>query len=391
VVTIDPRIEPVHALPLERLRERTSEKWREYDADVLPMFVAETDFPLAPAITAALHRAVDLGDTGYTASRNPLADAFAGFARRRYGWVVDPARVRSTADVSMGIVEILRRITSPGDRVIVTPPVYPPFYELIAEAGAVIERVPLVPTGTGWELDLPGLEAAFIGGARALLLCNPHNPTGTVHSRESLAEVARIAAASGARVVSDEIHAPLTQPDATFTPFLDAAPEAAEIGFAVASPSKAFNLAGLKCAVMVTAGEWPASIVQGMPDEVQWRTSQFGMLASVAALSPESDAWLDGLLLTLDENRALLAELLDEHLPGSRYVAPDAGYLAWVDLTALGWGRNPAKRILRDAKVAFHFGPSFGPEGDGHVRINFGCSPEVLREAMVRVGALVGS
>jgi cystathionine beta-lyase len=131
--------------------------------------------------------------------------------------------------------------------------------------------------------------------------------------------------------------------------------------------------------------------VRGMPVEVEWRTSQLGMLASVAALSPESDAWLDGLLVTLDRNRRLLGELLEEHLPGARYTPPDAGYLAWVDLGALGWGRNPAKRILRDAKVAFHFGPSFGAEGDGHVRINFGCSPEVLREAMARVGALVDS
>jgi cystathionine beta-lyase len=131
--------------------------------------------------------------------------------------------------------------------------------------------------------------------------------------------------------------------------------------------------------------------VRGMPVEVEWRTSQLGMLASVAALSPESDAWLNGLLRTLDENRVLLGELLTSNLPGARYLVPDAGYLAWVDLTALGWGRNPAKRILRDAKVAFHSGPAFGPEGAGHVRINFGCSPEVLREAMARVGALVDS
>ncbi|MGC5222967.1 MalY/PatB family protein [Micromonospora sp. DT81.3] len=390
-MTIDARTEPVQALPLERLRERTSEKWREYDADVLPMFVAETDFPLAPAISSALHRAIDLGDTGYTASRNPLAGAYAEFAQRRYGWTVDPAMVRSTADVSLGIVEILRRITNRGDRVVVTPPVYPPFYDLIEEAGAVDERVPLLRTATGWELDLDGIEAAFAAGARAFLLCNPHNPTGTVHSRESLAALARLAARFGVRVVSDEIHAPLTQPGVPFTPFLDAAPEAREIGFAVASASKAFNLAGLKCAVMVTAGERPGRIVRGMPVEVEWRTSQLGMLASVAALSPESDAWLDGLLMTLDQNRRLLADLLAEHLPGARYIAPDAGYLAWVDLTALGWGRNPAKRILRDAKVAFHFGPAFGEEGVGHVRINFGCSPEVLREAMERVGALVDS
>ncbi len=167
----------VKALPLAELRERSSEKWREYPDDVLPLFVAETDFPLAPAISDALRRAVEIGDTGYVASRTPLAESFAAFANRRYGWEPDPARMRSTADVSMGIVEILRRVTQPGERVVVTPPVYPPFYDLVAEAGAEVQRVPLRDTGTRWELDLDGIRAAFDDGATAILLCNPHNPT----------------------------------------------------------------------------------------------------------------------------------------------------------------------------------------------------------------------
>lgn len=373
---------------LSQLRQRTSAKWREYGPDVLPMFVAEHDFSLAPTIARALHEAVDRSDTGYTASRNPFAESYAGFAQRRFGWDVDPGRVRTTADVSMGIVEILRRVTVPGDRVIVTPPVYPPFYELVREAGAVVESVPLIATSALWHLDLPGIEAAFTAGARAMLLCNPHNPTGTVHSRESLAALAVLAERYGARIVSDEIHAPLARAGVTFTPFLDAASEAAEIGYAVVSASKAYNLAGLKCAAMVTAADTPSAVVRGMPAEVEWRTSQFGLLASVAALSPESDAWLDSLLSALGDNARVLGELLATHTPAARYLAPDAGYLAWVDLTALGLGDNPAKRILREAKVAFHFGPAFGPQGAGHVRVNFGCSQDVLREALARVGAL---
>ncbi|MFT4229098.1 MAG: aminotransferase class I/II-fold pyridoxal phosphate-dependent enzyme [Microbacterium sp.] len=381
-------VTPVLPLPLDRLRERTSEKWREYPADVLPLFVAESDFPLAPAITAALHRAVELGDTGYTASRTPLAGSFAAFAQRRFGWEVDPSRIRSTADVSMGIVELLRRVTSPGDRVVVTPPVYPPFYELVAEAGAAAERVPLVDAGAGWELDLRGIETALAGGARAVLLCNPHNPTGTVHAPDSLAALAALAKRFGAAVVSDEIHAPLTQPGTVFTPFLAASEAAAEVGFAVTSASKAYNLAGLKCAVMITAADGPAAVVRGLPVEVEWRTGQFGMLAAVAAFAEESDAWLDGVLLTLDRNRRLLADLLAEHVPGARYRVPDAGYLAWIDLSALGWGDDPARRILREAKVALHFGPHFGEEGRGHVRLNFACAQDVLREVVRRIGAL---
>ncbi|WP_262001233.1 MalY/PatB family protein [Microbacterium sp. Mcb102] len=380
----------VKALPLAELRERSSEKWREYPDDVLPLFVAETDFPLAPAISDALRRAVEIGDTGYVASRTPLAESFAAFANRRYGWEPDPARMRSTADVSMGIVEILRRVTQPGERVVVTPPVYPPFYDLVAEAGAEVERVPLRDTGTRWELDLDGIRAAFDDGATAILLCNPHNPTGTVHDRDGLAALAELADEFGAAVVSDEIHAPLAQPGTGFTPFLAVSDAARRVGYAVVSASKAFNLAGLKCALMVTADDATSEVVRGLPVEVEWRTGQFGLLAAVAAFSEESDPWLDGLLRTLDENRVLLEDLLAAHLPGARYRIPDAGYLAWIDLTALDWGDNPARRILRDAKVALHFGPAFGAEGAGHVRLNFGTSPEIITEAIERIAALVG-
>ena len=378
----------VTALPLAHLRERTSEKWREYPEDVLPLFVAETDFPLAPAITAALERAVREGDTGYVASRTPLAQTYSDFAARRFGWQVDPALTRSTADVSMGIVEILRRVIAPGDRVIVNPPVYPPFFDLVTEAGGVVERVPLRDTGASWELDLEAIERALEDGARAVLLCNPHNPTGTVHAPTALDGLARLAERYGATVVSDEIHAPLAQPDVTFTPFLASGEAARAVGYAVVSASKAFNLAGLKCALMVAATPERNALLRGLPAEVEWRTGQFGLLASVAALSPESDDWLDGLLVTLDANRRLLGDLLAAQLPEARYRMPDAGYLGWIDLAGLGWGDNPAKRILREGRVALHFGPAFGAEGAGHVRVNFGTSPEILTEAIRRIASL---
>jgi cystathionine beta-lyase len=382
-------ITPLQALPLEQLRRRSSTKWRKFGDDVLPLFVAETDYPQAPAIHEALSRAVALGDTGYTPPEPGLASAYAGFAERRFGWTVDPARIRTTCDVMMAVVELLRRVTAPGDRVVVTPPVYPPFFDVVPEAGAVAERVPLVDTGAGWELDLPGIQAALAGGARAVLLCNPHNPTGTAHARQTLAALAELAVRYGAAVISDEIHAPLTNRGATFTPFLDASPAAARVGYAVVSASKAFNLAGLKCALIVTADEATARVVRALPDEVEWRTGLFGAIAAVAAFAPESDSWLDSQLAALDANRLLLAELLAEHVPGARYRVPDAGFLAWVDLTALGWGADPAERIRRDAKVALLNGPFFGAEGSGHVRINFGCSPDVLTEAVRRVGSLV--
>jgi cystathionine beta-lyase len=254
-----------------------------------------------------------------------------------------------------------------------------------------VERVPLVDTGSAWELDLAGIEAALAAGARAVLLCNPHNPTGTVHARETLAALADLAARFEATVISDEIHAPLTHAGQRFTPFLNASPTAARVGFTVASASKAFNLAGLKCALMITADDATAAVVRALPDEIEWRTGLFGAIAGVAAFSQESDEWLDALLAALDHNRWLLADLLAEHVPQARYRVPDAGFLAWVDLGALGWGDNPAVRIRRDADVALHLGPLFGDEGRGHVRINFGCAPEVLREAVERIGALARS
>lgn len=380
-------MQPLDALPLDLLRQRTSSKWRTYPEEVLPLFVAETDFALAPAITARLARAVELGDTGYTAAGSGVREAYAAFAQRRFGWRPDPSRMRTTCDVMMGIVEILRAVTSPGDRVIVTPPVYPPFFAGVTEAGAVVERVPLLDTGERWELDLDGIDRSLAAGARAVLLCHPHNPTGTVHRPETLRALAEVAAAHGAVVISDEIHAPLAPAETGFVPFLAVSDTAAEVGFALTSASKAFNLAGLKCAVMIAGSPERFATLRALPAEVEWRTGILGAHAAVAAFS-DGDEWLDALLARLVLNRRLLGDLLAEHLPRASYRTSDAGFLAWVDLSAYGWGDDPGRRILREAKVAFHFGPQFGEEGRGHVRINIGCAPEVLREAVERVGAL---
>jgi cysteine-S-conjugate beta-lyase len=266
--------------------------------------------------------------------------------------------------------------------------VYPPFYDCVPEAGAVVERVPLRDTGERWELDIEGIDRALAAGARAVLLCNPHNPTGTAHARASLEALASSAARHGAIVVSDEIHAPLIHPGGVFTPFLSVSEDAARVGYAVVSASKAFNLAGLKCALMIAGSDASAATLRAMPAEVEWRTGLLGVRAAIAAFDGGGDAWLEELRETLDANRHLLDALLAQHLPAARYRLPDAGYLAWVDVSALGWGTNPAAFVRREAKVALHPGGIFGAEGAGHVRINVGCSPEVLREAVERIGAL---
>jgi cysteine-S-conjugate beta-lyase len=375
----------VRAESLDQLRKRTSEKWVEYPADVLPLFVAEMDYPLAPVIAQTLTERIRLSDTGYVASPLPVGEAFAGFAVRRWGWAVEPASVWTTTDVSVCIVESLRRAIRPGDGVVINPPVYPPFFDLVTEAGGAVVEVPLLDDGSRYGLDLDGIEAAFAAGGRALLLCNPQNPLGLVHSADTLAALASLAEKYDVTIVSDEIHGLLTHSTATFTPFLSVSDAAREHGIAVTSASKAFNLAGVKCAVMVGASDRALALLDGMSEEVLWRTSILGMHASVAAFT-HGDDWLDGTIAAIETSKRLLGELIAAELPGVGFRPPDATYLAWLDFRGLDWGDDPSIRAL-DARVALNPGPDFGTQGRGFTRLNFACSPEVLTEAIRRLAA----
>ncbi|KUJ69687.1 aspartate aminotransferase [Streptomyces albus subsp. albus] len=373
--------------PLAELRRRRSAKWRTFPDDVLPLPVAELDFPLAEPIARALHEAVDRSDTGYAAPTRELADAVRGYARRTWDWRFDAEDVRTVADVGIGIVEILRRIVSPGDRVVISPPVYEPFSWWIREVGAQVVEAPLAAGPQGWRLDLDALERAFADHATAYVLCNPHNPMGLVHSREDLVALARLADAYGVLVLSDEIHAPLVLPGAEFVPFLSVSPEARRWGFAFHSASKGWNLAGLKAAVVITADPAPRRCVDRLSPHSLFRTGHFGVLATVAAFN-EGDPWLAEVLEVLDHNRRLLGELLAERLPEVGYRHPRAGFLAWLDFRALGWGDDPAAHILSEAGVALNAGHRYGRAGLGWARLNFGCAPETLTEAVTRIAAV---
>jgi cystathionine beta-lyase len=372
--------------PLAELRLRRSAKWRTFPGDVLPLPVAEMDFPLPEPVARVLREAVDRSDTGYAAPTPELAEAVAGFAGRAWGWRVDPAGVRTVPDVGVGMVEVLRRVAGPGDRVVISPPVYPPFSWWIREVGAQVVEAPLATGGPGGpRLDLGAVERAFAGGAvAAYLLCNPHNPVGLVHTPAELAELARLADRYGVYVLSDEIHAPLVLPGAVFTPFLSVSEEARRWGFAFHSASKGWNLAGLKAAVVVTADPAPRRYVDRLSPHSLYRTGHFGVLATVAALTG-GDAWLAEVVRILDGNRRLLGDLLTRLLPGARYRPPEAGFLAWLDLGALGWGDDPAAHLLTAGRVALDPGSRYGPAGAGHARLNFGCSPELLTEAVGRM------
>lgn len=372
----------IDAEPLDRLRQRTSAKWRSFPPDVLPLFVAEMDYPLAEPVRTRLHELIDLNDSGYVASPVELGAAFAGFAGRRWGWHVDPSTVRMTTDVSVAIVETLRGVIAPGEGVVITTPVYAPFRDLVHEAGGAVVEVPLATAG----LDIDGIESALAAGARAVLISNPHNPLGLVHSREALTALADIAARHQAVVVSDEIHGPLVHATGDFVPFLSVSDAAREWGITVTSASKSFNLAGFKCALMVAASERSLGVLEAMYEEVTYRTSIVGYHASVAAFT-HGDAWLDGAVRAITRSADLLADLLTEHLPTVRWSRPAASYLAWLDMSALGWGDDPAQRALDVGRVALNSGLTFGPQGAGFARLNFACSPEVLTEAVHRLAA----
>jgi cystathionine beta-lyase len=382
-------MEELPVAPLDVLRERRSAKWRTFEPDVLPLPVAEHDFALAPSIAEALHAAVDRSDTGYAVAVPAVGEALAVFARERWGWEIDPLRVSPVADVGIGAVELLRVLTRPGDGVVISPPVYPPFFSWVPEAGARIVEVPLVRTAAGWRLDLPALERAFAERPAVYLLCSPHNPVGRVHSPDELTALVALARRYDVVLVSDEIHAPLVLPGACFTPLLTV-PGAAEVTVALLSASKAFNLAGLKCAAVVSASSRMAEIVERLPVDLRWRTGHFGVLATIAALT-EGGEWLDRLLLTLDRRRAQLGELLARRLPAVRWTPPEATYLAWLDCRAVGAGDAAREACLERGRVALEPGSRFGTSGDGHLRLNFGTGAEILDDAVTRMGrALLG-
>jgi cysteine-S-conjugate beta-lyase len=379
---------PFDDLRLERLRSRRSAKWSRYPPDVLPAWVAEMDFPLAPAIARALRAAVDRDDAGY-ADAGRLPEVYATFAAARFGWQVDPGRVVLVADVMSGVAELLRALTDPGDGVVVNPPVYPPFFNLTREVGRRVVEAPLARGPAGWELDLDALESAFAAGARAYLLCHPHNPTGRSLAPDELAAVAELAVRHDVLVVSDEIHAPLTLNGARHTPYLTVGSEAAERGIAIVGASKAWNIAGLKCALIVTgSARMEGELAARLPKHVPLHVGHLGVLASIAAFESAGD-WLDSLTDQLDRNRRRLAELLAEHLPKVGYVQPQAGYLAWLDCRELDLGDDPAGAFLERGRVALSSGPTFGADGRGFARLNFGTSAPLLEEAVRRMAAAV--
>jgi cystathionine beta-lyase len=368
---------------LAKLHERRSDKWTGHDDDVLVSTIAEMDFPLAEPVAEVLRAAIDRSDVGYAPpTPRRLQDAFAAFAGRRLRWNVDPEQVTLAPDVMVGLVELSRLLAGPDGAVTFVTPAYPPFFTVLPHAVGRLEQLSALEYGT---VDLDALGRAIERGTRLFILVNPHNPTGRVMPRPELEAIAELCAEHDVWVLADEIHAPLVLAGVEYTPWLEVSDAARVCGVALTSASKAFNVPGLKAAQLVTASERARRLVARLPDLTD-QVGLLGILAAEAAFT-DGDEWLDAVLAQLDANRALLRERLAAELPAIRWQPPDASYLAWLDFRALGLGNDPAKILLERGRVALSPGLSYGREGAGFARLNFGTSGELVAEAVRRIGS----
>lgn len=373
----------IEGLPLEQLRKRKSVKWQGYGEGVLPLPVAEMDFEIAEQVRTVLGEMILNSDTGYLGSVPELKENFGKFAKSRWGWDISNSNFYTACDVGVGMVEFSRTFIKEGDGIVLNTPVYHNILNWINELKAQPIDVPLIREGMNYKLDFDALELAYKNGAKAHFLCSPHNPVGIVFTKDELSKIADLAKKYGVIVMSDEIHAPLTYRSTEFVPFLAVSETAREVGVCVTAASKSWNLAGLKCAFIVIQNEKLNEMAKKMPEAVSYRASLFGAIGAATAFTAVD--WLDATLETLDRNRKFVKTKLDEKLPTVGYRIPDCSYLAWLDLSSLNLGENPAKTLLEKEKVAFNHGITFGPQASQFIRLNFGTSLEIIEDAIERI------
>jgi cystathionine beta-lyase len=365
-------------------------KWGEVAADVLPAWVAEMDYAVAPVVLDAVRSALERGVTGYPTfgddNGGRLGAAYAGWADRHFGQRVDPSQVTPVVDVTAG-VRLLLDVLSDDAPVALPTPAYHPQFGVVPVTGREVFEVPVEPDAESAMFDLDRLEDAYRRGARTLLLTNPQNPLGHVHTRAELEAIRDLSLRYGARVIADEIHAPLVLPGATHVPYLSL-DGTAEHAVAVLAASKAFNTAGLRCAQIVSDHEPTAKVLREVPMARNDSWSPLGEIAATTAYA-EGDAWLAALVQRLDQQRSLLSALLAEHLPEARMRVPAGTYLAWLDLRAYGH-EDPSAVALERGRVQLEPGHRYQHGLPGHVRVNFATSPDRLTEIVRRLAVAIG-
>jgi cystathionine beta-lyase len=373
-----------------QLRQRRTIKWNLFGPDVLPLWVAEMDFPTAPAVLEGIRTCVANEEFGYAPVEDDLPRATADWCRRRYGWRVPPDWVRVVPDVVKGMETVINFLTRPESPVVLPVPAYMPFFDILQVTGRQRVEIPMLQHDSGrYVMDLEALDAAFAGGAGSLILCNPNNPLGTAFHADELRAIVDIAARYDARVIADEIHAPLVygRPHVAAASVSDTA---ADTVVTLVSASKGWNLPGLMCAQVILSNPRDLHDWDRINKVHKMGASTIGIRANIAAYD-DGAAWLDELLIYLQANRDHLAAALPELSPGLKINTPEATYMSWVDFRALNLPTEPAEHLLSKAKVALNPGIPFGATvGSGFARLNFGTTRAILDRAINAIAAAVG-
>lgn len=387
---VEKNSKPVVVPPLSSLQLRKSEKWRAYPAEILPMPFAVMDFELSEPIKKSLIDLVNNSDAGYLGKIPELGQSLTNFAANRWNWKITPEDIKICPDVGVGVIEVCRQIVKPDDQIMINTPVYYNFFNWIKELNCKPYDAPLIENQLTYSLDFEKIAEGYASGVKVHILCNPHNPVGAVFSQLDLAKLADLADEFGVVIASDEIHAPLTYKEKSFTPFLNSSAVAKEVGISFLSATKSWSIAGLKCAQIVAVGEKTRQIVAGIPTAVHSRASLFGAVASAAAYG-ESIDWLDSVVAQLDQSRTYLGGLLSELQFDIGYREPDGGYFGWLDLRSVDKFKNLNSRediaelLLTHGKIAVAPGHLYGPSGTGFIRINFATSFEIIEESVKRI------
>ena len=387
---VEKNSKPVAVPPLSSLQLRKSEKWRAYPAEILPMPFAVMDFELSEPIKKSLIDLVNNSDAGYLGKIPELGQSLTNFAANRWNWKITPEDIKICPDVGVGVIEVCRQIVKPDDQIMINTPVYYNFFNWIKELNCKPYDAPLIENQLTYSLDFEKIAEGYASGVKVHILCNPHNPVGAVFSQLDLAKLADLAGEFGVVIASDEIHAPLTYKEKSFTPFLNSSAVAKEVGISFLSATKSWSIAGLKCAQIVAVGEKTRRIVAGIPTAVHSRASLFGAVASAAAYG-ESIDWLDSVVAQLDQSRTYLGGLLSELQFDIGYREPDGGYFGWLDLRNVDKFKNLNSRediaelLLTHGKIAVAPGHLYGPSGTGFIRINFATSFEIIEESVKKI------
>ncbi|OAN33378.1 MalY/PatB family protein [Microbacterium sp. H83] len=389
-----PAQHPLDARTRFDLDRPESRKWSLHPGRI-GAWVAEMDFGVAPEIAAALHAAIEEENLGYLspASAARLGSATADWMHDEYGWSVDPERVHPVSDVMAALRVAVEEYAPEGSAVIVPTPAYMPFLTYLPTIGHPVIEVPgiEIPDADGtrrWHHDLQRIDEAFAAGARTLILCNPHNPTGTIAGRDELAAIAEIVERHGGRVFADEIHAPLRFDGRPFVPYASVSEQTAAHTVTGTSASKAWNIPGLKAAQLITSNDADQERYRAFGFAVQHGASTLGVVASTAAYR-QGRPWLDGVTSYLSDSRRELAALVAEHLPGAVFRAPEATYIGWIDTGALEIDGPPAAFFREHAGVVLTEGALLGRGFERFVRVVFATPRPILRDAIAAMGNAV--